>query len=487
MLYLVRPQAEISLKSPQVRTKFLALLSRNIRIALKAQGIDAKISEHWDHLMVDSETEKVVASLQKVFGIAIICPILGECQPALDEIKKTAVEIFKPLVKSKTFGVRARTVRKNEISPSELAKNIGALLFDSAKGVNLTKPEVWCHIHINPKRVYFFSEKLPGAQGLPVSSGGRALCLMSGGFDSPVAAWHMLKRGIELDFLLCNMAGSQQVADVQKVIKDLCDNWVFGYTPRLYVTDFQPLIEDLKSSSRSKYWQVILKRLMYRAGEEIAKKVNAVCLVTGEALGQVSSQTLQNLSAIEDAVAIPVLRPLITWDKEDIIRLSRMVGTHDASAGIQEHCSLSKKNLSTECSVLTAQECHQALDVRLFNEAIATTQNYPVGSEISTRNLYIEHLPENCVVIDVRPKNVFSSCHYPEAINVEFEHLLAIAPKLPNNKPYILYCSISIQSVVAAEVLQKQGLQAFCFKGGTSAIMKLSKENTKNYSAELAL
>lgn len=474
MLYLIRPQAEISLKSSQVRAKFLSLLARNIRIALKAQGVAAKISEHWDHLSVESDSPNVVSAVKQVFGIAIICPILRECESNLDDIMSVALEVFGPLVAGKTFGVRARTVRKNDISPSELAKNVGGLLFSGAAGVNLTNPDVWCHIHINNKRVYFFCERIPGAQGLPISSGGRALCLMSGGFDSPVAAWHMLKRGIQLDFLLCNLAGSEQVAEVQKVTKDLCDNWVFGYTPRFYVVDFQPLLENLKSSVRSKYWQVILKRLMYRAGEEIAKHVDAVCLVTGEALGQVSSQTIQNLRAIEDAVSIPVMRPLVAWDKEDIIRLSRIVGTHDASAGIQEHCSLAKKNLSTECGVVVAQQCHEALDVGLFEAAIAAVQEYPVGSKISTSNFYIDHVPEGCLVIDVRPKNIFQNWHYPEAVNVEFEHLLAIAPKLPKEKTYVLYCSISIQSLVAAEILQRHGLEAFCFKGGTTQLKKIA-------------
>lgn len=474
MQYLIRPQGEISLKSRPVRAKFCALLSRNILAALKTQGIEAKITEFWDHLLLESERTDIAPIIKNIFGITYICPIIAVCKPNLADIFATVPQIFGPLVAGKTFGVRVKSLKKIGQSNSELAKNLGSELYALSAGVDLTNPQVWCHLRIAHDQVLFFIEKIEGAHGLPISSGGRALCLMSGGFDSPVAAWQILKRGIELDFLLCNLAGSEQIADVQRVTKELCSRWAFGYTPKFYVTDFQPLLDNLKSSTGSRYWQVILKRLMYQAGEAIAQKTGAVCLVTGEALGQVSSQTLHNLRAIEDAVKIPILRPLVAWDKEDIIELSRKVGTHDLSASIQEHCSLAKKNLSTQCSVETAQDCHNALDKSLIEQAITNTQNLPIYGPIITQNFYIDHVPQDAVVIDVRSAQAYKAWHYPEAVHLEFEHLLKICQKLPADKTYVIYCPISIQSVVAAEIMQKNGLQAYSFKGGSAALMKLT-------------
>src|SRR5690606_12565058 len=169
--------------------------------------------------------------------------------------------------------------------------------------------------------------------------------------DSAVAAWLMLKRGVQLDYVFCNLAGDAYERSVALVAKVLADDWSYGTRPRLHVIDFGPVLDDLRAKSRPRYWQVVLKRLMYRAGDHVAQEARAQGLVTGEAIGQVSSQTLVNLAAIDRASSLPVFRPLIGFDKMDIVELSRRLGTFELSSKVQEYCAIAPGNPATAASV----------------------------------------------------------------------------------------------------------------------------------------
>ena len=140
-----------------------------------------------------------------------------------------------------------------------------------------------------------FSGRVAGAGGLPLGVEGKAVCLMSGGFDSPVAAWLVLRRGVSLDYVFCNLAGDAYERMVASITKVIADEHSWGDHPRLHVVDFAAVVDDLRAKVEPRYWQIVLKRQMYRAAERVAAEVGAEAIVTGEAIGQVSSQTLGNL------------------------------------------------------------------------------------------------------------------------------------------------------------------------------------------------
>jgi thiamine biosynthesis protein ThiI len=251
-------------------------------------------------------------------------------------------------VHGKRFAVRP-PYGNHPFGSRDVEVQLGAALLPD--GVDLTSPEVTVHIEVRQDQAYLFSERTEGVGGLPVGVEGRALALLSGGYDSAVASWLMLKRGVALDYVFCNLGGDAYERAVLQVAKVMADEWSFGTRPRLHVVDFGKPLDALRAGCRASYWQVVLKRLMYRAAERIALDTGAEALITGEAVGQVSSQTLTNLRAIEAAATLPVLRPLLGFDKGEIIERARAIGTASLSEQVREYCAISPGRPVTAASI----------------------------------------------------------------------------------------------------------------------------------------
>src|SRR5688572_30544808 len=166
----------------------------------------------------------------------------------------------------------------------------------------------------------------------------------------------MLKRGIALDYVFCNLGGDAYERAVVQVGKAIADDWSYGTKPHLHVVDFAPVLDELRAKTRASYWQVVLKRLMYRAACLVAAERNAEAIITGEAVGQVSSQTLSNLRAIESVATLPVLRPLIGFDKEEIIERAKMIGTASLSEQVKEYCAIAPGNPVTAATIRRVDE-----------------------------------------------------------------------------------------------------------------------------------
>lgn len=337
---------EISLKSEISRRRMEKKLIRNINEAVKANGIDVSITTTrgriWLCCFNDEEKALTVSKiLSHVMGVVSSSPVTEVSFNSINDLIEKASKFFSDRIKNKTFAVRVKRIGEHGFTSKDIEKMLGAVLLQTCRTkVDLKTPEYTAFIEIRNDKAYFYDKIVKGPGGLPIGVEGKVLSLFSGGIDSPVATWYVLKRGCEADMLLFNIGGEKHVWSVAMVAKALVDKWVYGYKPKMYVVDARPFIARIAINVPENYIVIILRRTMNKIAERLASRIKALALVTGESLGQVASQTLNNIYAVEEVVRIPVLRPLIGMDKEEIVVTAKKIGTYEYSIKIEEYCTL---------------------------------------------------------------------------------------------------------------------------------------------------
>ncbi len=478
MLTLIRVSPELIIKSARVRGRFQKRLADNISLALAAEGIEHRVHAEWSRFEVWLGDNRGLEILQRVFGIQLIYVIEEQCPPQLDHIISTGLRCFNPQLGSgETFAVKARRLDKSlPFTSVDINTSLGKQL-DGGRGlVQLSRPQRSFYIDVGTDCAYFYSQAVPGPGGLPLGSGGRALCLLSGGYDSAVAAWMVMKRGVELDFVLCNIAGSAFERSVVGIAKRLLDGWGHGGRARFYSVDFAPIIDNLRLCVAPNISQVLLKRLFYRAGNFIANQAGADALVTGEAIGQVSSQTLKNIRAIDTVAELPVLRPLIAYDKEEIIRLSRRIGTLDLCEKVQEFCQLVPNRPITACRPGLADAEEAKLNLLLLTDACVQAKCFDLA-DFSDQELRYDYLvvpspPPGSQIIDIRSIDEYEAWHIDGARHIEFFQILRKFDQLEKSAVYTIYCAHGSMSLMVAEKMQQAGYLAYSLQGGLTAHVK---------------
>ncbi len=473
---LIRLSGEITTKSRRTRRRFTERLVGNLRDALTREGLGGQVEAGWDRIYVRTEAAGAPDVLRRVFGVRSLSVAKERPYRDITEIVRHGEELFRDLVQRKKFAVRARRVGNVKVSVQALEQELGAVLYPYASGVDLEKPEVTAYIEVHEGSVYFFTARIEGYGGLPVGVEGRALCLISGGFDSSVAAWYMLKRGVELDYLFLNLGGCAHEYGALSCAKVLAEQWSYGTRPRIHIVDLRPLMEHLHRAVKPNYWNLILRRLFYRAGELIAEREGYEALVTGEAVGQVSSQTLHNLVVASEAVRIPVLRPLLGFDKEEIVKHSRAVGTHDISAGVKEYCAVVPRYPVTRAPLERVRQEEGRLPLDLLERLVGERRTVELlnleQAELEILKWQIDEIPEDALVVDVRSPADYKTWHYPGAVNIPLAELPQRATELPKDRPIVLYCPVGYQSLDGAELLRRLGYEAYSFRGGVPALRK---------------
>lgn len=476
-LILVRLSAELTTKARGTRRRFTRKLLENIRDALRESGEPFHAESHWTRIHVRTGARDAVNRLQSVPGLSSMSIVEGTCAAEIDEIVRVGHEIFAERVQGRSYAVRAKRSGSHPFSSQDVMQRLGAALNPGAR-VDLDHPEVEVEVEIRDRVVHFFSGRHPGLGGLPLGVESRAICLLSGGFDSAVAAWLMLKRGVELDYVFCNLAGEAYERSVVQVAKVLADEWSYGTRPRLHVVDFGPPLDALRAGSQPKYWQLVLKRLMYRAAAEVAREVGAGAIVTGEALGQVSSQTLANLAAIDDASEVVVFRPLIGFDKSEIVARAREIGTFEISARVKEYCAIAPGNPVTHARREAAAKEEAGVDPLPLKRAIERRRILDLRSintaDLADAYLYTVEVPEGAVVIDVRARGEGEDWEYPGALRGDYWEMAKRIGGMEEGRSYVIYCDAGLQAVLLAEQMQRAGLDAFAFRGGTRALREFS-------------
>ncbi len=484
-LVLVRLSGEVSTKARQTRRVFVTRLVRNLKDALAAEGIRGAVERRYDRLFVRLERPEQAAALSRVFGVQSLSVVERRPAETLAQVVEAGYALFAEAVAERRFAVRARVVgdrRKRRFRAREVEVALGERLRERALRVDLDDPEVTARVEIYQGRAYFFSERSRGPGGLPLGTEIRALALVSGGFDSPVAAWQLLRRGVALDYVFCNLGGATHQLGTLRVMKVIADAWSYGTRPRLYSVDFHEVANELRRATQPRYWQVVLKRLMLRAAAAVARESGALALVTGESVGQVSSQTLQNLATIDGAVAVPVLRPLVGLHKEEIIARAREIGTAPLSAVVDEYCALVPHHPATAARPAAVATEEARMDPAVLARAVAQRRVFDLREldpeDTGMPEIEIAEVPPGALVIDLRPRAQYEGWHWPDALHLDFGHALEAWPAFAPDRDYVLTCEFGLKSAHLAEQMRKAGFRAFHLRGGTRALRRLAGART---------
>ncbi len=337
--------AEIGVKGKN-RYLFENALVQQIKHALKKCDGRFEVRRTDGRIYVDALSEfdfdETVEHLKKVFGISGICPVVYVEDEGFEKLGETVVKYIDDVYadKNKSFKVAARRARKNyPLNSMEINAEMGGIILDAypQMRVDVHKPDILLNIEIRDK-VYIYSEIIPGPGGMPVGTGGKAMLLLSGGIDSPVAGWMIAKRGVKIDAVYFHAPPYTSERAKQKVV-DLARR-VAAYTGPVYLhiinfTDIQLYIYDKCPHDEL---TIIMRRYMMRIAEHIAKETECLGLITGESIGQVASQTMSSLMATNEVCELPVYRPLIGFDKMEIVEIAEKIDTYETSILPYEDC-----------------------------------------------------------------------------------------------------------------------------------------------------
>jgi thiamine biosynthesis protein ThiI len=484
---LLRFSGELSIKARGTRTHFRRRLLLNLRDALASEGLAARIESSHERLFVelpgraqagapDSLREHALA---RVFGISSVSLVERHPIHELAQVVETGEALFRERVRGRRFAVRARRVggrRELRADPREIERRLGAALLPVAARVDLDDPEVTAGLELSSAGTSFFTERIPGPGGLPLGVEGRAVALLSGGFDSAVAAWQLQRRGVALDHVFCNLGGASHLRGAVRVAKVLADRWSYGERPLLHAIDFEPVAEAIRAHTEMRFWQLLLKRMMLAAAERVARERRAVAIVTGDAVGQVSSQTLHNLAVVSRATEMPILRPLVGMNKDEIIAQAREIGTAELSQVVGEYCAMVPRRPATRAPQAAVEREEARLPAGLLDDLIAKRSVLDLrGLELGSLDgagLSVERLPQGCVLLDLRPLEQYRSGHHPEALHLEFAQALRALPSLDRSRTYVLCCEFGLLSAHLAEQMRRDGFDAWHFRGGQKALMR---------------
>ena len=337
--------SEIGLKGKN-RSYFENTLKRNIHDALNVtvpNAIDTieKLRGRFLISLSESNTnsiDSILSTLENRFGLAYFAPAI-KIHPDLDSMKLSALEILKDI----TFDTFRITARRSDpylpYSSQKINEEIGAEIVSKLnKIVNLSNPEVTCYIDMLQEGTFVYTQKISGPGGLPVGVSGKVGVMLSGGIDSPVAAYYAMKRGASPLYIHFHSVPHVSPASIEKVRETVRLLKKYHLRSKLYIIEFAPVQDEIFANANPKLLVLHYRRCMIRISENIMKKEKAKALVTGEALGQVASQTIENMTVVEDAGQHLILRPLVGFDKQEIIEVAKKIGTYDISIQPHEDC-----------------------------------------------------------------------------------------------------------------------------------------------------
>ncbi|WP_106388600.1 tRNA uracil 4-sulfurtransferase ThiI [Jeotgalibacillus soli] len=334
---------EISTKGKN-RHRFIDQLKRNIKQSLSGLSpVHIEAGRDRMHLVLEnhSEAEQVLKRIEPIFGIQSFSPVVKTSKD-LDEIKSASTVLVAELVDGPTtFKIAARRADKSfPLETNELNREVGSHVMQTVDQliIEMKKPTIELTVEVREEGVYLSAETIQGAGGMPIGTGNKAVLMLSGGLDSPVAGYYMLKRGVQIEAIHFHSPPYTSVQAKEKVMRLASKLACFSGMVRLHIVPFTAIQQAIHQQVPENYTMTSTRRMMLKIADQIVEKIGARAIITGESLGQVASQTLESMQAINAVTSTPVLRPLIAMDKTDIIEVAKKIDTYDVSILPYEDC-----------------------------------------------------------------------------------------------------------------------------------------------------
>ena len=376
--YIMVRFGELSTKGKN-KKDFISVLYLNIKHALKDFS-SLKFETRYDHIYIklnDEDVDSVVNRLKDVSGIQALS-LVARVPNDIEEIKKGALEFIRQ-VEGRTFKVKVKRGNKRfEMNSEEITRAVAPVILKNTDlKVNVHNPDIMLNIEVRDEGTYIFTESVKGAGGYPLGVAGKSMHMLSGGIDSPVAAFLMMKRGITIECIHFASPPYTQEAVIYK-LEDLLRK-LNRYQPmiRLNIVPFTKIQEAIYDNVPESYCITLMRRMMYRLADKLARRRNCPVISNGESVGQVASQTLQSIATINEVTNTPIIRPCATLDKLEIIEISKRIDTYDISIRPYEDCCtiFTPKAPKTNPKLRDVKEFEEKFEWEsLLNEAIANIE-----------------------------------------------------------------------------------------------------------------
>ncbi|WP_163559500.1 tRNA uracil 4-sulfurtransferase ThiI [Halomonas sp. NO4] len=486
MYYLLKLFPEITIKSRPVRRQMTRCLVSNVRNTLSPLGESVRVKGGWDSLQVSTDESlsagqrgDLESALTRIPGIHSVQVVEEVPFTTFEDAGQRLVALWQTAIAGRRFRVSTKRRGNHDFTSADLERFLGRVLLDAAPDsrVDLNHPEVNVRLDVIDRRLRLIHQGWPGLGGYPLGQQGQALCLISGGFDSPVAAWKLIRRGIKTHFLFFDLGGPAHEHIVRDVAHHLWERYSRSHRVQFISVPFEGVVGEMHRTIPDGLIGVVLKRMMLRAAGRLAQRARIPVLATGDAIAQVSSQSLTNLALIDEVSELPTLRPLIAEDKLDIIATARRIGTDRFAEGMPEVCGAVSRRPNTQARRDKVLAAEQDFDFRVLEDAIAAAtstrsdrllESETDGSEFDVRIVegtaaLADQGPVS--VIDIRPpeEREADPLDLPqvEQLAIPFYELQAQADSLPHDREYLLYCDQGVMSRMQALHLADRGLTHF--------------------------
>ncbi|WP_130834222.1 tRNA uracil 4-sulfurtransferase ThiI [[Erwinia] mediterraneensis] len=473
MKFIIKLFPEITIKSQSVRLRFIKILTGNIRNILKELNEEVAVVRHWDHIEVRAKNESlreiIVDELTRIPGIHHVLAVEDRPYTDIHHIFEQTLELNRERLEGKTFCVRVKRRGTHTFSSQDVERYVGGGLnqhIPTAK-VQLNHPEETVNLEIENDRLLLVTGRYEGLGGFPIGTQEDVLSLISGGFDSGVSSYMLMRRGCRVHYCFFNLGGAAHEIGVRQVAHYLWNRFGRSHRVRFVAINFEPVVGEILEKVDDGQMGVVLKRMMVRAASMVAERYGVQALVTGEALGQVSSQTLTNLRLIDNASDTLILRPLISHDKEHIIKVARAIGTEDFARTMPEYCGVISKSPTVKAVKARIEAEEQNFDFAILERVVQEASNLDIRDiaqqaqqevvEVET----VASLGENEWVLDIRSPDEQDDkpLQMPgvEVKSLPFYKLSSQFADLDQSKTWLLYCDRGVMSRLQALYLHEQG------------------------------
>lgn len=474
MKFVVRLFPEVMVKSKSVRQRFTRLLETNVRNVLKRVDEQVKVRNLWDRLEVIApgnglhKRAALIDALSHIPGIANFSPCDDLPWHSLDDIASQVAAYWAPRIGNRSFCVRVRRMQQCTTSSLDIERYVGGRLNELCPEarVQLKQPDLTVRLDVDKERFALLHEQYPGLGGFPLASQEDVMVLLSGGYDSAVAAWQLIKRGSRVHYCFFNVGGPDHQSGVQRIACHLWKKYGSSHRVKFVAVPFEPVVNAIVEQVDPGQMGVVFKRLMMKVAGRMADRQKIDALVTGEAVGQVASQTLTNLRIIDSATDHIILRPLIAADKQEIIDVAKRIGSASMSEALPEYCSVISRSPTVRAVAARIEAEEAKIDPALLDAAVRNAMTLDIrdlaaaGQESSSEPETVATLPLDAVVIDIRSPEEQEARPLTLAVDVEsipFFQLERRFPTLAADRNYYLYCDRGVMSRLHALLLSERG------------------------------